>query len=402
MPAAPLPPNEADRLRDLRNYQVLDTLPDPSFDGLTRLASQITGKPIALISLTDDNRQWFMSRVGVDVTEIPRDWAPCAHAVATGESIVCCDMSVDARFADNPLVSDPTHFRFYAGLALVTPSGSVLGTLAVIDTKPGSLTHAQIQALETLAQQVVHELELRMAYRHLAELRAREREFETRLLKERADEAQRLAAELHDGVGQELVGISIMLAAALNEARKRRSALAGPLEEVSLLLSRAIDLARRAAQEHGGFAVRAAGLAGALEQFVRRLHTPDGPRIELTASPIPVECLDDGTAYHLLRIAQEAIINARRHSRAQWIRIGCGHEPGLIKITVSDDGVGAPADVAGTGGIGRYVMAYRARAIGAELVVDSPPGGGHVVTCALRCRGGGACADPTAAAEAGA
>ncbi len=391
MPAAPLPSNETARLRDLRNYQVLDGLPAPSFDGLTRLASQIAGTPIALISLTDENRQWFMSRVGIDVVEIPRDWAPCAHAVATGKSIVCSDMSVDARFADNPLVSDPTHFRFYAGLALVTPRGSVLGTLAVIDTKPSSLTIAQVEALETLAQQVVHELELRMAYRDLAELRAREREFETRLLKERADEAQRLAAELHDGVGQELVGISIMLAAALNNARKRRSTLAEPLEEISLLLSRAIDLARRAAQEHGGFAVRGAGLAGALEQFVRRLHTPDGPRIELTAAPIPAECLDDGTAYHLLRIAQEAIINARRHSQAQSIKIWCGHEPGLIKFTVSDDGVGVRAAATETGGIGRYVMAYRARAIGAELAADSPPGAGHIVTCSLRCRGSHSC-----------
>ena len=229
MPAAPLPPNEPARLKDLRNYEVLDTLPDPSFDGLTRLASQIAGTPIALISLTDENRQWFKSRVGLEVAEVPREWAPCAHCVATGESIVCDDMSADARFADNPLVTGDTHFRFYAGLALVTPRGSVLGTLAVIDTKPGRLTAAQVDALATLAKQIVSELELRTAYRDMTALRAREREFETRLLQERADEAKRLAAELHDGVGQELVGISIMLAAALNEARKGRSELIAPL-----------------------------------------------------------------------------------------------------------------------------------------------------------------------------
>jgi GAF domain-containing protein len=282
MPAAPLPPDETARLRDLRHYEVLDTLPDPSFDGLTRIACQITGMPVGLISLTDRDRQWFKSRIGVEVAEIPRAWAPCAHVVATGESIVCADMSEDARFSDNPLVTGPTNFRFYAGLALVTPRGSVLGTLAVIDTRPGALTAMQVDALATLARQIVSELELRTAYRELAALRERERELEQRLLKERSDEAQRLAAELHDGVGQELVGISIMLSAALNEARKQRSGLARPLEEVSLLLSRTIDLARRAAQEHGGFAVQAAGLAGALEQFVRRASRPDGPRIELS------------------------------------------------------------------------------------------------------------------------
>jgi signal transduction histidine kinase len=393
MPAAPLPPDETARLRDLHHYEVLDTLPDPSFDGLTRLACQITGMPIGLISLTDRDRQWFKSRIGVDVAEIPREWAPCAHVVATGESIVCADMSADVRFADNPLVSGPTAFRFYAGLALVTPRGSVLGTLAVIDTRPGALAPAQLDALATLARQIVSELELRTAYRELAALRAREREFDQRLLKERIEEARLLASELHDGVGQELVGISILLSAALNEARKGRSELAEPLEEVSLLLSRAIDLARRAAQEHGGFAVEAAGLAGALEQFVRRASRPDGPRIELSTAAIPAECLDDGTAYHVLRIAQEAITNARRHSRGSLIQVRCGHAAGRVRITVSDDGVGLPADPSRQTGIGHAVMAYRAKAIGADLSLANAPAGGVTVTCELRCRGTGTCAD---------
>ncbi|HUO78803.1 MAG TPA: GAF domain-containing protein [Steroidobacteraceae bacterium] len=397
MPAAPLPADETARLRELHSYEVLDTLPDPSFDGLTRLATQIAGVPIGLISLTDQNRQWFKSRIGLDVIEIPREWAPCAHVVATGDSIVCPDMSQDARFADNPLVSGVTHFRFYAGLALVTPRGSVLGTLAVIDTQPQTLTPAQIDALATLAKQIVSELELRAAYRDLTALRVREREFDMRLLKERTDEAQRLAAELHDGVGQELVGISIMLAAAVNEARKASSGLVAPLEEISLLLSRAIDLARRAAQEHGGFAVRAAGLSGAIEQFVRRTSRPDGPRVELSAAPIPADCLDDGTAYHLLRIAQEAIVNARRHSQGSVIKVVCGHGPGLIRISVTDDGIGLPPDDRLQPGIGQHVMAYRAQAIGAQFSVANRPGGGVAVTCELKCRAVGPCGDRAAA-----
>ncbi len=397
MPAAPLPPDETARLRDLQHYQVLDTLPDPSFDGLTRIACQISGMPIGLISLTDRDRQWFKSRVGLNVAEIPREWAPCAHVVACGESIVCADMSADERFADNPLVTGPTNFRFYAGLALVTSRGCVLGTLAVIDTRPGALTPAQLDALATLARQIVTELELHTAYRELGALRTREREFDQRLLQERSDEAQRLAAELHDGVGQELVGISILLSATLNEARKGGSALARPIEEISLLLSRAIDLARRAAQEHGGFAVQAAGLAGALEQFVRRVSRPDGPRIELSSSPIPVECLDDGSAYHVLRIAQEAITNARRHSRGRLIKVWCGHTPGVVKVTVTDDGVGLPADDSAQPGIGHAVMAYRAKAIGARLLLANLPAGGVAVSCELRCRGTAACAGETPA-----
>ena len=222
MPAAPLPANEAERLRDLRRYQVLDTLPDPGLDALTQLAKRIADTPIALISLTDESRQWFKSRVGLDVIEIPRDWAPCAHAVATGESIVCSDMRLDPRFADNPLVKDAPHLRFYAGMVLVTPRGTVLGTLAVIDTVPRDITQFQRDALELIARQVVNQLELQTAYRELATLRVQEQSFEARLWREKAEEAQRLAAELHDGVGQDLAGISMLVAAALQQARVER------------------------------------------------------------------------------------------------------------------------------------------------------------------------------------
>ncbi|MBS0374941.1 MAG: GAF domain-containing protein [Proteobacteria bacterium] len=384
MPAAPLPVDELARLRELRHYQVLDTLPDPSFDRLTRLASQIAGVPIGLISLTDASRQWFKSRVGIDVAEIPRDWAPCAHVVACGESIVCPDMSADPRFADNPLVTGAPKFRFYAGLALRTPRGAIIGTLAVLDTKPGELTSLQVEGLTTLAQQIVDELELRTAYRELGALRAREREFETRLLRERSDEAQRLAAELHDGVGQELAGISILLGATINEARRTDSALVPPLDEISRLLTHAIDSARRAAEQQGGFAVQAGGLAGAIEQFVRRIDQPGGPRIALDAAPIPPGCLDDSSAYHLLRITQEAVLNARKHSRGRLIRVSCGHDEGIVRVVVRDDGVGLPDDIGSRPGLGRHIMAYRAKKIGATLTHASSAGGGLAVTCELR------------------
>jgi signal transduction histidine kinase len=96
----------------------------------------------------------------------------------------------------------------------------------------------------------------------------------------------------------------------------------------------------------------------------------------------------------MLRIAQEAITNARRHSRGRLIRVRCGHEPGVIRVTVTDDGIGLPPDDSAHAGIGRAVMAYRAKAIGASLSLASAPAGGVAVTCELRCRGTGTCADP--------
>lgn len=385
MPAAPLPANEADRLDDLRRYEVLDTPPDPGLDALTQLAKQIAGTPIALISLTAEDRQWFKSRVGLDVVEIPRDWAPCAHAVATGESIVCPDMSADPRFADNPLVKNPPLLRFYAGMALVTPHGHVLGTLAVIDTVPRALTQFQQDALALIARQIVDQLELQSAYRELAALRAHEQSFETRLWREKAEEAQRLAAELHDGVGQDLAGIAMLVGAALQQARGDRSNLVSSLTEVSRLLRETIDTCRSTAQEHGGFLVRKEGLVGALSRLVEGLEHPGGPRFVVAKPDTPIACLDELTSYHLFRVVGEAVVNAQRHSGAKTIDIRAAHENGAVTFEIEDDGSGSERRELPSDGIGKSIMEYRAHAIGAALEFSEGARGGLLVRCALRC-----------------
>ena len=385
MPAARLPANEIERLRDLRRYEVLDTPPDPGLDALTNLAKQIAGTPIALISLTDETRQWFKSRVGLDLVEIPRDWAPCAHAVATGESIVCSDMRVDPRFADNPLVAGPPNLRFYAGMALVTPRGTVLGTLALLDTVPRVLAPSQRDALALIARQIVDQLELRTAYRELAALRAQEQSFEARLWREKAEEAQRLAAELHDGVGQDLAGISMLVGAALQQARIDGSTLVESLTEVSRLLRATIETCRSAAQEHGGFLVRKEGLIGAVLRLVGRLENPGGPRFAVTKPATPIACLDELTAYHLFRVAGEAIVNAHRHSGAKTIDVRATHADGKVAFEIEDDGPGHTRNGASGDGIGKSIMEYRAHAIGARLELGDRAGGGLRVRCELRC-----------------
>ncbi len=167
MNIAPLPPNEAGRLSALRRYDVLDTQPEPAFDDLTRLAAQICGTPISLITLLDESRQWFKSRTGLDTLETPRDVSFCSHTILQSDLLVVEDASGDDRFADNPLVASAAGFRFYAGIPLVTPDGFALGTLCVIDRQPRRLTSLQAGALSTLSRQVMTQLELR---RHLAEL----------------------------------------------------------------------------------------------------------------------------------------------------------------------------------------------------------------------------------------
>jgi DNA-binding response OmpR family regulator len=155
---ARLPDNEAGRLADLRRLAILDTPPEERFDRITRIAAASMGVPIALISLVDQDRQWFKSCIGLDVRETPRDVAFCAHAVEQGADVVVPDTLLDERFADNPLVTDGPRIRFYAGAPLLTGNGSCLGTLCVVDTRPRELSAAELATLHDLRDMAVDQL----------------------------------------------------------------------------------------------------------------------------------------------------------------------------------------------------------------------------------------------------
>jgi PAS domain S-box-containing protein len=167
MTGALLPPDEAERLAALRAYEILDTPPEQAFDDLVAVASTVCETPIALISLVDEERQWFKARVGLDVRETSREVSFCAHAILETGTMVIEDAMADDRFHDNPLVTGEPRIRFYAGAPIRTPEGHPIGTLCVIDHQERSLTPEQQQVLEALARRVTSELELRRAGRLL-------------------------------------------------------------------------------------------------------------------------------------------------------------------------------------------------------------------------------------------
>ena len=183
---------EKERLAALDHFQVLDTPPEPIFDSLTSLASEIFNTPIALISLVDQQRQWFKACVGLDVDHTAREISFCQYAILSNEVLVVLDAKQDERFADNPLVTGPPDIRFYAGAPLVTPDGHRLGTLCVIDTAAReAFSDVEMTRLQSLAGSVMHALSLR--------LEGRERERVAVL----ADQKERLLllAEQMAGVG---------------------------------------------------------------------------------------------------------------------------------------------------------------------------------------------------------
>ena len=159
----PIPASEKQRLEALQSLNILDTLPEKDYDDITRLASQICGAPVSLLSFIDTDRQWYKSTHGYEIEVLPREISFCTHAIMTpDEPTIINDMTTDDRFSSNPLVKEDPKVRFYVAVPLVF-EGEAIGTICVVDLKPKELESEQVEALKILAGQAMRLLDLRKA-----------------------------------------------------------------------------------------------------------------------------------------------------------------------------------------------------------------------------------------------
>ena len=156
----PLPANEEMRQAVVESLASMDTPTEPPFEDLVRIASALFRAPIAFVSLVDGERLWFKAICGLDVDQVPREDAFCAHTVALGEPLIVPDLSKDERFADHPLVSGEPFLRFYAGAPLIIDGEFTVGTFCVLDTLPrGEFGDDDANNLRALASLAVNQLE---------------------------------------------------------------------------------------------------------------------------------------------------------------------------------------------------------------------------------------------------
>ena len=158
-----LHPQEAERLRELRRYDILDTDRERAFDEIVELAAQLCDAPVSVVNFIDEGRQWFKAEVGLGVRSTPIDTSLCGHVILQGDFVEIPDTLADERMADNPLCTSDPGFRFYAGAILKGANGLPLGTLCVLDHKPRVLSAKQRKVIEVLSHQVMRELDLRLS-----------------------------------------------------------------------------------------------------------------------------------------------------------------------------------------------------------------------------------------------
>jgi two-component sensor histidine kinase len=363
-------PRQADRLRLLHSYDVLDTPREREFDEIVDLAARLCGTAISVVNLIDADRQWFKAEVGLGVRETPLETSICSHVVLERDFVEIPDTLADPRMSDNPLCLAEGGLRFYAGALLQTDEGLPLGTLCVLDHEPRRLNDLQRDALRVLARQVMAQLDLR---RQLGV-------------------AEALRAEVDHRVKNSLSTI-----AAHVRLGARQVGRDGPAGELLADIGRRID-AVSLVHEHlyraGG--VGTVDLGAYLAQLREHLAmvAPDGIAVEAELPAGPCE-VGAGLAGKAGMFVNEAVGNALKHAFPEEGADGMARGRVLVRLTstgrdmvlaVSDDGAGMTGER--PEGLGMTVLRASARALGGACEIEVGARGGTTVSVAFAAAGG--------------
>ena len=344
---APIPPDESARLAELRDYAILDTPPEQAFDDLTALASSIAGTPMALISLIDDGRQWFKSRIGIDAPETPREISFCAHAILDSRTFVVEDATRDARFAGNPDVIGGPEIRFYAGAPLETQAGHRIGTLCVVDRQPRTLSAEDEEALRIIARQVIVQLELRKAG------------LELRRQSERLAAVSRMKDEFVSVVSHELRtpltaikgSLQLLVDGDIDDASDRERLQAAALSNSERLIRLVNDILDISKIEAGGLQLRkhpadprelAAIAVRSIAQFAVTARVALTIQAQEGLPPIDVDA--DRIVQALVNLMSNAVKFSPSNAA---VVIDVAREAAELRFSVSDAGPGIPAESIG-------------------------------------------------------
>lgn len=358
--------NEAERLEAVRRYEILDTPPDGAFDRITRIAARLFNVPISIVSIVDEDRIWFKSHHGLDVSEIPRGPGLCASAILDNKPWVLTDAKTDPRSLANPLVAGKFGLRFYAGVPLQTSDGHSLGTLCVIDHEPRAITQADIEQLTDLAAVVMDELELRLA------------------AKREVEKKEALFKEVHHRVKNNFQIVSSLLSL---QSRTVPPELRRHFEE-SLQRVQAMGLLHETF--YRGQHAEAVDLTSYLRELVVNIIAAFGLHDRVTGRVEGASVhfnLDTGTPLALL--AAEVISNACKHAfadeRSGEVVVTVEETARYVRIRIADNGVGKQniSEAVVSTGMGQRLISSFVQQLNGSSRYVAREGGGTVFELSL-------------------
>ena len=351
---APTPANERARLQALQALGLLDTPAEERFDRLTRLAQQIMQVPIALISLIDAQRQWFKSSQGLEARETSRDMSFCGHTILGADVFIVADAAADVRFADNPLVTQAPHIRFYAGAPLTLRNGLCVGTLCAIDHQPRHISPGQLAALRDLAQCVVDELEreqrqqsateqalIQARLTHDVTERRRVAQMKTEFISTVSHELRTPLTTINGALGLLCGGA---LGAVTEQAQTMLDIAHKNCQQLTLLINDLLDMEKLAASKMR-FELRAQPLIPLVEQCLQSMRDYAQQyqvTLVLTQQAAGVRVQVDGS--RLQQVLSNLLSNAAKFSpQGGQIEVAVHQDNSTVRIEVTDHGPGIPA-----------------------------------------------------------